>query len=90
MLMLFRLISTFPGDMKYQNMNPVKKILGVVLILMSALSVYYVLTTAVSEISAGNPEEAVIFWPVIIAVFVPIAIGLALFGYYSVKGEYDA
>ena len=28
-------------------------------------------------------------WIIIITVFTPIAIGLMIFGYYCVKGEYD-
>ena len=28
-------------------------------------------------------------WIIIIAVFAPIAVGLAIFGWYSWKGEYD-
>ncbi len=28
-------------------------------------------------------------WGIIILIFVPIAFGLVIFGYYSLKGEYD-
>jgi hypothetical protein len=28
-------------------------------------------------------------WLIIILVFTPIAVGLVIFGYYSLKGEYD-
>ena len=28
-------------------------------------------------------------WIIIITIFTPIAIGLMIFGYYSLKGEYD-
>lgn len=28
-------------------------------------------------------------WAIIIVVFTPIAVGMALFGYYAIQGEYD-
>jgi len=28
-------------------------------------------------------------WGVFVVVFIPIAIGMMIFGYYAVKGEYD-
>ena len=28
-------------------------------------------------------------WIIIIAIFTPIALGFMIFGYYSIKGEYD-
>jgi hypothetical protein len=28
-------------------------------------------------------------WGIIILIFVPIAFGLVIFGYYSMRGEYD-
>ncbi len=28
-------------------------------------------------------------WGVFVVVFIPIAVGLMIFGYYAIKGEYD-
>jgi len=70
-------------------MNAVKKMFGIAWMILSAISVYYVLSTAITEISAGQPADAPIFWPVIITIFIPIAVGLGLFGYYAIKGEYE-
>ena len=70
-------------------MKAIQKLLGVVWILTSLLTAYYILSTAIAEISAGTPEDAPIFWPIIIFIFLPILIGFALFGYYSIKGEYE-
>ncbi len=70
-------------------MKIIFKILGGVWILASVLIAYYILTTATKEISQGFPEDAPIFWPVIIFIFLPILVGLALFGVYSLQGEYD-
>lgn len=70
-------------------MKAIHKILGVVWILLSLLTAYYILSTAITEISAGTPEDAPIFWPIIIFIFLPILIGFALFGFYSIKEEYE-
>ena len=29
-------------------------------------------------------------WGIILFIFIPISVGLTIFGYYSLKGEYDA
>ncbi|GAA4445852.1 hypothetical protein GCM10023091_37980 [Ravibacter arvi] len=70
-------------------MKAIHKILGVIWILISILTAYYIVSTAMAEISAGTPEDATIFWPIIIFIFLPILFGLALFGYYSIKEEYN-
>jgi hypothetical protein len=70
-------------------MRIIRKYAGVIWILISILSLYYVISTAITEISAGVPEDASIFWPIIITIYVPIAIGFALFGWYAIKEEYE-
>lgn len=70
-------------------MKTLHKLLGVVWILFSILTAYYIVSTAITEISAGSPPDAPIFWPIIIFIFLPILLGLALFGYYSIKDEYN-
>jgi uncharacterized membrane protein len=69
-------------------MGVLHKLLGVVWIALSIFTAYYIVSTAIAEISAGTPEDAAIFWPIIIFIFLPILAGLALFGYYSIKDEY--
>ena len=69
-------------------MNAIRKVLGIVWILLSVMTAYYIVSTAVGEISAGTPADATIFWPIIILIFLPILLGFALFGYYSLKEEY--
>jgi len=70
-------------------MKAFQKLLGVVWMILSVFVAYYILSTSIAEISAGVPEDASIFWPIIIFIFLPILVGLALFGYYSIKGEYE-
>ena len=70
-------------------MNQLKRILGVVWMLLAPLAVFYLVKTAIQEIQRNPAIDTKIQWAVFVIVFVPIAIGLVIFGYYAVKGEYD-
>jgi purine-cytosine permease-like protein len=70
-------------------MNNIKRIFGVVWILLAPLAIFYLVITAIHEIEKKPVIDTKIQWLVFIIVFVPIAIGLVIFGYYAVKGEYD-
>ncbi|MGC4035079.1 MAG: hypothetical protein QM764_03895 [Chitinophagaceae bacterium] len=70
-------------------MNALKKILGIVWIVAGLVAIYYLIQTALAEIAKKPVIDTKIQWGVFIVVFIPIAIGLMIFGYYSVKGEYD-
>ena len=70
-------------------MNYVKRILGIIWILLAPLAIYYLVKTASQEIAKKPAIETKIQWIVFIIVFIPIAIGLIIFGYYAMKGEYD-
>lgn len=70
-------------------MNHIKKILGVVWILVGPMAIYYLVKTGLQEIAAKPVIDTKIQWGVFIVVFIPIAIGLMIFGYYCVKGEYS-
>jgi uncharacterized membrane protein len=70
-------------------MNTIKKILGIVWIALGLATLLYLVKTGISEI-ARNPLPATkVQWGTFIVIFIPIAIGLVLFGYYALKGEYD-
>lgn len=72
-------------------MNQVKRYLGIlwmiagpaVFILLIASAIKHIYSDLKGDIS--NPVP----WIIIIVIFTPIAIGLAIFGYYSFKGEYS-
>jgi len=70
-------------------MNYVKRFLGIIWILLAPLATYYLVKTASHEIAKKPAIETKIQWSVFIIVFIPIAIGLIIFGYYAIKGEYD-
>lgn len=70
-------------------MNALKKFLGIIWILLGPVSLYYLITTAAGEIAKKPTVNTKMQWIVFIGVFVPIAIGLMIFGYYALKGEYE-
>lgn len=70
-------------------MNTVKRIAGVLWIVLGPLAIYYLVRTALREIDKKPVIDTKIQWAVFIIVFIPIAIGIMIFGYYAMKGEYD-
>ena len=70
-------------------MNALKKWLGIIWILLGPIAVYYLVKTAASEIAKKPHIDTKIQWVVFVVVFIPIAIGMIVFGYYALKGEYE-
>jgi len=70
-------------------MNIIKKIAGILWIILGPAAIWYLLKTAAAEISKKPVIDTKIQWAVFIIVFIPIAMGMVLFGYYALKGEYD-
>ena len=69
-------------------MNQLKKILGLVWMLLGPIAIYYLVSTAISEIKARPVIDTQIQWGIFIFVFIPISLGLMIFGYFAWKGEY--
>ena len=70
-------------------MNAIKKWLGVVWMVMGPVAIYYLVKTAASEIAKKPLIDTKIQWAVFVIVFLPIAIGLVIFGWYAFKNEYQ-
>ena len=70
-------------------MNTIKRLLGIVWIVLGPLILFWLIRTGVSEITKNPTINTKMQWGVFIVVFIPIVIGLVLFGYYALKGEYD-
>ncbi|MFC6268106.1 DUF6814 family protein [Frigoriflavimonas asaccharolytica] len=70
-------------------MDTIKKILGIVWILMALFAGYYLLQEqSIPKFKTGKTEDLI---PAIIYTFIllPIIVGgLGIFGWYSLKGEY--
>ncbi|MBC7949921.1 MAG: hypothetical protein H7Y42_18700 [Chitinophagaceae bacterium] len=72
-------------------MNSLKKYLGIVWLLLGPLVVFFLVSGAISNIDPDGTKDInnPVIWVIIIAIFTPIAIGLMIFGWYALKGEYD-
>ena len=70
-------------------MNSLKRGLGVLWLILGPVSIYYLIKTAADEIAKKPVIDTKIQWAVFVIVFIPIAIGMIIFGYYAIKGEYD-
>lgn len=75
-------------------MNSLKRLSGIIWIVLGVATVYMMSSQAVKEISvASAANKAVLdtrmFWYIIIPIFAPVMVGLCLFGWYAWKGEYD-
>ncbi|GEN69999.1 MULTISPECIES: DUF6814 family protein [Chryseobacterium] len=71
-------------------MNGLKKILGIVWILVALVVAYFGITVmGIPKITSGKQEDLV-FGIIILFILVPIVSGgMAIFGYYSLIGEYS-
>ena len=70
-------------------MNALKKWSGLIWILLGPFGIYYLVKTAADEIAKKPVIDTKIQWGVFVIVFIPIAIGMIIFGWYALKGEYD-
>lgn len=70
-------------------MNKMKRIAGILWIIAGPLAIYYLVRTAIEEINKKPVIDTKIQWAVFVIVFIPIAIGIMIFGFYAIKGEYD-
>lgn len=71
-------------------MNALKRILGFVWFLTGPSVLGYLLFEAMKKNSLPtSTSNDMLQWAIIIGIFIPIAIGFMIFGYYSIKGEYD-
>jgi len=74
-------------------MNAIKRILGLLWIVLGPASIIFGVMEAMKELSPNAPvpptQETYTFWIIILAIFVPIAAGMCLMGYYALQGDYD-
>jgi hypothetical protein len=74
-------------------MNSLKKILGVLWIVLGPVIILFLISQAIGKVAAAAEGIArtntTLQWSIIILIFLPICAGLMIFGYYGVKGEYD-
>jgi hypothetical protein len=70
-------------------MNAIKRFAGLVWMALAVYAVYLMVHQAGVEFGKNPALDTRIFWYTIIPVFIPIMLGLGLFGWYCLRGEYD-
>lgn len=74
-------------------MKTLKRLLGIVWIILAPASLIFMIIQMVEKISlAGSGIDRLntsLQWGIILFIFIPVAIGLLIFGLYSLRGEYD-
>jgi hypothetical protein len=70
-------------------MNTIKRYTGLLWIIMGPAAIFYLIKTAAEEIVKKPVIDTKIQWIVFVVIFIPIAIGFMIFGWYAFKGEYD-
>jgi hypothetical protein len=71
-------------------MNAFRRFLGILILLLGPAAILFLSKQAYNKISLPtSTTNDVLQWSIIIFIFVPISIGLIIFGYYAIKGEYD-
>lgn len=74
-------------------MKSIKKILGLVWIILGPTAMVFMSWQAWDKISKSEAGVAqtntALQWGIILLIFIPIAIGLVIFGKYALAGEYD-
>ena len=72
-------------------MNAIKKMLGILWLVLGPAVIIFLLSGAVANIDPAGKKDInnPVIWVIIIAIFTPISIGLIIFGWYAIKGEYD-
>ncbi|MEO5782926.1 MAG: DUF6814 family protein [Ginsengibacter sp.] len=72
-------------------MDKLKRYLGMIWMLIGPVLFVMLVKSAVNNIN-GNVKGDIsnpVPWIIILAIFLPIAIGLTIFGWYALKGNYD-
>jgi hypothetical protein len=70
-------------------MNQIKKLAGIIWLLLGPACIYFIVRAAAHEIAVKPGVDTVVQWGVFVVIFIPIAIGMSIFGYYALKGEYN-
>ncbi len=72
-------------------MDKLKRYLGIIWMLIGPVLFIMLLISAINNINghAKGDISNPIPWVIILAIFFPIAIGLSIFGWYALQGDYD-
>lgn len=72
-------------------MDKIKRMVGILWMLIGLAAMIILVAGAILSIDVNgkNDINKPVPWVIIISIFTPISIGLIVFGWYALKGEYD-
>jgi len=72
-------------------MNLFKRYFGLIFLVLAPFIVYELVHGALANIKAGGTKEInnPVICVMVIIIFMPIIIGLVIFGWYAFRGEFD-
>lgn len=74
-------------------MNALKKLLGIVWIALAPAIIIFMFMQASDKVSKAAEgivkTNTLLQWSIILIIFIPVCAGLAIFGFYALKGEYS-
>lgn len=72
-------------------MNTIKSFLGILWMITGPAAIFFLVMSAFDNINSAGKGDITnpIPWIIIIAIFIPIAIGFSIFGWYALKGLYS-
>ncbi len=73
-------------------MGIIKKIIGVLCMILAPVSAYMLTSEGFKKMAAAAPADktnAITQWSILIIIFLPVMVGLLIFGYYAMKGEFE-
>ncbi|MGZ3957874.1 MAG: DUF6814 family protein [Flavisolibacter sp.] len=72
-------------------MYKIKRLLGLVWMILGPLAITGLVVSAIRHIASGGTGDIhkPLPWIIIIGIFLPVAAGLVVFGWYAWKGNYD-
>jgi len=73
-------------------MKTLKKFLGLIWMVLGPVAMVFLFIQAMDKIGLTHTDiertNTILQWGIILFIFLPISIGLMIFGYYAFKGEY--
>ena len=74
-------------------MNALKKFLGLIWMLLGPVAMTFLFIQAIDKVGLTHTEiertNTILQWGIILFIFLPISLGLMIFGFYAWRGEYD-
>lgn len=70
-------------------MNTIKKYLGLLWMVVAVSTYSILLKTTIEQINAKPVADTIIQWSIFAIIFLPIAIGMVIFGWLAWKGAYE-